>query len=182
MAKSKRKTSWKKLWPSALAVVVAAILVLLVLEVTGVTHFFSNPKPTPTASSAKNKYSLPDGNSGSSSSSGTTKQSAAYGSLENPTGTFVSNHKPNLSGSPAPSQEQSVCNDVPGSTCVIEFSQNGITKSLQSKTIDNSGSAYWTWRLQDLGLTQGSWQISAKANLGSDTKTASDSLPLEVGP
>jgi hypothetical protein len=36
--------------------------------------------------------------------------------------------------------------------------------------------------LQSVGLTEGSWQITAKASLCDNTKSTVDSLSLEVGP
>lgn len=95
--------------------------------------------------------------------------------------TFVSDHNRQLSNSKL-SSEQSVCNTSPGASCVIEFSQNGVTKSLPAKTTDSYGTAYWSWTLQEIGLTPGSWQITAKATLNGQTKTAQDATNLNVQP
>lgn len=97
-----------------------------------------------------------------------------------PTGNFVSNHNPNLSGSPTPNTEESVCNTTPGAKCEIIFTKDGITKSLPAQTTDNGGAAYWNWKLQDVGLTEGSWKVTAKATLGSQMVTADDAVPLVV--
>jgi hypothetical protein len=97
-----------------------------------------------------------------------------------PTGTFVSNHHPNLSGQPAPNQIQSVCVTTSGATCTIVFTKNGVTKQLPNQVTDRGGAAYWTWKLQDIDLTPGTWQVTAKATFGSRTETASDATALEV--
>jgi hypothetical protein len=102
--------------------------------------------------------------------------------LTTPTGSFVSNHNPNLSGSPAPNSMQSTCTTTPGAKCQITFKLGSTTKSLPAQQTDRGGSAYWSWELQDIGLTEGSWEVTAKATLGSQTKTATDSMKLEIKP
>lgn len=97
-----------------------------------------------------------------------------------PTGTFVSNHRPNLSGKPAPSSETSTCTTTPGAQCKISFSMNGIVKSLPTQQTDGNGNTSWTWTLQDIGLTTGSWKISATAINGTKTANATDQLDLVV--
>jgi hypothetical protein len=98
-----------------------------------------------------------------------------------PYGNFISNHKPNLDGSPAPSSEQSVCNTTVGATCQIIFTKDGVTKTLSAQTADGGGATYWEWTLQQVGLTPGTWKVTAKATLGSQTKTTDDVIPFEVG-
>ena len=117
------------------------------------------------------------------------KSGGASGSAPSPTatltapqGNFVSNHHPNLGGTPAPNTEQSVCNTTPGAICEIIFTKDGVTKSLQPQTADSGGAAYWSWKIQDVGLTAGSWKVSAQATLGNQTKTADDAITLEVAP
>lgn len=112
----------------------------------------------------------------------TGSQTGSTAKLIAPTGTFVSNHHPNLGGSPAPNEEQSTCNTTPGATCQISFSNNGVTKTLPPQTADSGGATYWTWTLQDIGLTQGSWHIQAIATLNGSTLTATDAMTLEVQP
>ena len=97
-----------------------------------------------------------------------------------PLGTFVSNHRPNLSGSPTPNTETSTCTTTPGVQCQIRFTNNNIVKSLPSQLTDSNGNTNWSWKLQDIGLTSGSWKISAIAINGSHTSTANDSMNLEV--
>jgi hypothetical protein len=102
--------------------------------------------------------------------------------LTEPYGNFVSNHKPNLGGSPTPNSEESVCNTTPGASCQIFFVKGSTTKSLPVRTADSGGAAYWSWTLKEIGLEAGTWQVSAKATLGNQTKSGSDVIPLEVSP
>lgn len=100
-----------------------------------------------------------------------------------PNGPFVSNHKPNLSGQPLPNTENSACSTTSGATCQIIFTKGDITKKLPAQMTDAGGSTYWNgWTLQSVGLTEGSWKITAVAKLGSQTKTASDAMTLDVAP
>lgn len=124
----------------------------------------TSPQPTATPQPGNDKVA--DGTTGAN--------------LLDPSGTFVSNHSPNLSGSPAPNTIQSTCNTTPGATCTISFTKDGITRQLQAQKTDAGGATYWNWKLQDVGLTEGSWQVSATARLGAQTKTTNDALPLEV--
>jgi len=178
--------------------VVLAALVLTTLELTNTTHIFHKKarpatvsgstytKGEPSQSSA-NSSTTSSGNTGGNSvppssdqkNGGDTSSSAV---LTVPIGNFVSNHHPNLSGSPAPNTESSVCTTTPGASCKITFTKDGVTKSLALETTDNGGSAYWTWKLQDIGLTVGSWQVQAIALLNGQTKTASDAMSLDVSP
>lgn len=110
------------------------------------------------------------------------KSSSTTSTLLVPSGPFVSNHHPSLGGSVSPSGEQSVCNTTPGATCYVEFIKGSVIKQLPSATADSSGAAYWTWDVNKAGLTTGQWQIQAVANLNGQTKTAQDSLALDVQP
>lgn len=167
------------------------IITVAVLIAIATVTWFSTERNKGANGSGGTTVSQPSSNQSTSStpsttSTNTTKQptpsSGVTGNLIAPTGSFVSNHHPNLSGSPAPNQEQSVCNTTPGATCDIEFTNNGITKSLGAKTADSSGATYWTWTLQSIGLAHGSWKITAKATLNNQTKTAIDALLLDVQP
>lgn len=175
----------------------AIILIVIILIVGGlwIKHDSGEKKAvsgTIPSSSTNTKSNQGGIASPSGTTSGTTTNSVknptgststASGSLANPpSGTFVSNHKPNLSGSPAPSSEQSVCNTTPGATCYIEFKQGDIVKKLDSRVADSSGSVIWSWDVKQAGFTEGSWTISAVTSLNGRTKTTTDSLPLEVRP
>lgn len=177
-----------------LAVVVVLAGGLAALEATDTTHFFHKVDKTfvttpntssRTTSNDKGETTGQSTNQSTNEPSHETKDkndSSANSSapLKTPTGTFVSNHHPNLSGSPAPNQIQSVCATTSGAQCQILFTKDGVTKSLPTQTTDRGGAAYWTWKLQDVGLTAGSWKVQAKATLGSQTQTADDAATLEV--
>lgn len=99
-----------------------------------------------------------------------------------PSGNFVSNHRPNLDGEPAPSGEQSVCITTPGATCYVKFVQNGIIKTLPTQTADPSGSVYWDWDIDKAGFSPGVWEITAVATLNGENKSVTDPMSLEVKP
>lgn len=175
----------KKYWISALLVAVIAVGGAKLFNVgpfhktsavvTSGPSFNAKGEPKSPSSSASQRQS-------SSGSSGTDSSPKGTSSLTlfTPSGDFVSNHHPNLSGSPAPNTMTSVCNTTPGATCKITFTMDGITKQLPSKTADSNGTAYWSWKLQEIGLTAGSWKVQAIASLNGNTKTATDALDLVV--
>lgn len=100
-----------------------------------------------------------------------------------PYGNFVSNHRPNLDGNPAPSSVQSVCNTTAGATCYIEFvNQDGVVKQLAAQKTDSGGATSWNWDVKQAGFTIGSWKITVYASLNGKTESASDVQNLEVGP
>ena len=125
---------------------------------------------------AENAQQYTDSKTANTSNSSTNSGS----SLISPSGTFVSNHHPNLSGTPAPSTEQSVCNTTPGAYCYIEFTNGSQIKKLSSQMADSNGSVYWDWDVNSAGLSVGSWHITTVASLNGKTKSTSDSLDLVV--
>lgn len=174
------------------AVILIAILVSL-SELTGLTHIFHNQPAATTGSS----YTKGEQQSSTSSQSPTTPSSNTTSTqpgdqksdtgtsfsqltLITPSGDFVSNHHPNLSGSPAPNSLTSVCSTTPGGSCDIVFTKDGVTKSLGRQTTDRGGSTYWDWKLQDKGLTAGTWKVTAVATYNGKTASASDALDLVV--
>jgi hypothetical protein len=161
------------------------LIVISVLELTNTTHLLHKNKTatspaTAPISTEKNRFD-PSAKPTPSPSSEKDNQSSSAALIQ-PSGAFVSNHKPNLGGSPAPSSEQSVCNTTPGAKCSITFTKDSITKTLESKVADSSGSVYWSWDVKSLGLSAGSWEIAATSSLNSQTLTSKDSLALEVRP
>ena len=195
------KKHTKRLTPllASLLVVCIIIVVFTALELTNTTHFFhhqqavsgtipsSNPKAqTPTENQSKPVSQSPKNNNAAqtttTSVSSNKSQAPINGSLITPYGTFVSNHHPNLDGSPAPSQEQSTCQTSPGASCYITFSNNGVVKTLAAQNTGNDGVAIWNWDISKAGLTEGAWEINVIASLNGATKTANDSMQLEVGP
>jgi len=133
-------------------------------------------QPTSSSNSTSSKQSS---NSSTSSTSGS-KTTVTTASLAAPSGNFVSDHHPNLSGTPAPNSMTSVCNTTPGASCQISFTSDGTTKSLATEVTDGGGTTYWYWKLQDIGLTAGSWTITAKSSMSGSTKTSTDPMALVV--
>jgi hypothetical protein len=188
----------KKIVFLSLAILLSIALLVAILEKTNVTHLFHKEPPvlkvtskTPTtggASTSSQKGEVTsNGQLGSSSNNQPGDQKSNNGGdsttvLINPSGDFVSNHHPNLSGTPAPNTISSVCTTTPGAQCTITFSKGGVIKSLPVQTTDREGSTYWNWKLQDIGLSQGTWEIKAIATLGAQTKSATDAISLEVQP
>lgn len=99
-----------------------------------------------------------------------------------PTGTFVSNHSPSLSGGTSPSTLNSTCTTTPGVSCQISFTSGSTTLYLPAKTTDGAGNASWDWNVNDIGLSVGTWEVTATAKNGSQTATATDPLLLRVKP
>lgn len=174
----KRKILSKKL-------VVIAICSLIVICVAALFLFLIIPKPSSKTSTTPTNSSATQSSSGTTSTkgSGVTKPATLDTGVTpvEPSGTFVSNHHPNLSGSPAPSTESSTCTTTPGATCTIRFTKVNIVKSLEPKITNSDGNTNWDWALTDVGLTEGSWNITALATNGNKTATATDSMLLVVG-
>lgn len=177
----------KKRFISLLLVVVLVCIAALALHVgpfhkTKVTKTGSQFTKGEPSQSSTNSTSTSGASSTSVPATQSQKTIATSAVLVAPTGDFVSNHHPNLSGSPAPNTMSSVCNTTPGASCQINFTKDGVVKSLPSEVADAGGSAYWNWKLQDYGLTSGSWQIQAVTSLNGQTKSATDALDLVVNP
>ncbi len=116
---------------------------------------------------------------------GTPGNGVATGDLQAPSGTFVSNHHASLDPNDDRNREQSTCNTNVGATCDITFTKDGVTKSLGSQTASASrasqtGTASWSWTPATLGLTPGSWKITAVASLNGQTKSTTDTVNLEI--
>lgn len=182
------KLNWKLL--SSIAIVV---LLIASLELTNTTHIFHKQKAVsgtiPSRSPSKDTSSeLKTPNKTAPSASGfedspksATATSGSGAPLVAPYGTFVSNHKPSLSGSDGvPSQEQSVCITTPGANCYIVFTQGNVTKRLESKTADSKGAVYWDWDVKEAGLTEGTWIITATSILNGEGKSTKDNLALVI--
>ncbi|HVX48155.1 MAG TPA: hypothetical protein VHA05_02245 [Candidatus Saccharimonadales bacterium] len=175
-----------------------ALTVVAVLIIAGGTAYFLTHKKTETikvtstrsANTEKAQKKSSDQQSGSNNADNSTPPAsdvpksvpASTASLQKPYGTFVSNHHPNLGGSPAPSTEQSVCYTAPGASCHIEFTKGSLVKKLPAETADSSGSVTWNWDIKQAGLSTGSWTIKAVASLNGKTMSAQDDLNLEVQP
>jgi hypothetical protein len=78
----------------------------------------------------------------------------------------------------------SVCNTNPGASCEITFTNvsSGAIKTLSAQTADSGGAVYWSWTLQETGLTQGTWKTVATASSNGQSKSTADAMNLEVQP
>jgi hypothetical protein len=185
-----RKISSNRYWliSSAAVLVVASIVLILIFDRKNRPTVEVIPSTNPANNSALNTTSSAgsDNSHESQSNSGLADKSQAGsspgGELKAPTGTFVSNHKPSLSGSLSPSSEQSVCNTMPGASCYIQFTQGSVVKKLAAQVADGNGNVFWSWDVNEANLTEGKWQIVAVATLDGRTMSSSDSLALEVMP
>jgi hypothetical protein len=193
-----KKNRRKRLFYIMVMLLATVAIILLSLDITNVIHFHHKHVPVTASSYTKGEPQTPSRPSTTNNSnitnlntSNNTQQisqgnnpggSMATVDLLPPTGDFVSNHHPNLSGSPAPNTMTSVCDTTPGASCSIFFTLNGTTKSLPTETVDSGGSAYWGWTLQSIGLTTGSWVIHATVSLEGQTKTATDAMTLTILP
>ena len=147
----------------------------------------TNPTPPAADSNSGAVNQQPSSSSGpASSNSDKNPASVATPSgtdLAAPYGTFVSDHHPSLSGANnTPSSELSTCTTTPGASCYITFAKDGVTKKLASQTTDGSGSTSWHWDVSQAGLSEGTWEVTAVASLGGQTKTTIDTFKLEVQP
>jgi hypothetical protein len=110
-------------------------------------------------------------------------QSSPTAPPESPSGSFVSSYQITQNG-----QETSYCNSTPGANCIITFTSNGVSKSLASTAVATSGKndqvafASWTWHPSDIGLTPGSWGVSATATLNGQSVTTQSTYQLVVSP
>ena len=198
---TKRNTKSRIIW--VVAIIIAAALVVAVLELTNTVHWFRDQRATsgtipaihqttkPSTGSKQTVNPSGSGNSNQNTSSGSigstsptntgssAPKTANQGSAPmTPYGSFVSNHNPTLSGTL--SNEESVCNTTPGATCYIAFTQNGVTKKLPVETADSNGSVFWSWNVGQAGFTTGSWQITAYATLNGQTVSSQDKILLNV--
>jgi len=185
--------------------VVAVVIVVIVLAAIGASVWHMHIRKTPqrtvslvstntTPKSTTPQKGLPTTTTTTTGTTSTNNGGTAAKNPDNTTPTtqgaapktpandgLVSNHQPSLSSSWGTNQESSVCNTSPGATCQITFTSNGVTKSLASEQADSTGAAYWNnWTLQSIGLTEGSWTITATATLNGQTSHVTDPINLKV--
>lgn len=175
-------------------IIIVLVALLLVLAYAGSAFGFKfwpfHKHITITAPSVQN--SLPSNTAASSnqpassSSSGSTSKTVSDNpkapaqtqadtrTLSSPSGTFV-----NLYNATADTQMSSICNTVSGASCQVIFTDGNLSIALTAKTADNNGTTSWAWTPQQIGLTKGKWHVTAKATLGSQTKTT-DNGSLEL--
>jgi hypothetical protein len=181
---------------SKLPYIIGAVIILAIAGSIYAYHVDHKKKPPIATVDQYTKGQASKTSSPSSSSNQTTSPNQAVSSPSNtktgsttvstsaplvaPTGNFVSDHHPNLSGSPAPNSMTSVCNTSPGASCQITFTSGSTTKSLPTQVTDAGGATYWYWTLQDIGLTAGSWQVSATSSMNGNSLTSTDPMALVV--
>lgn len=200
--KKKNRFANKKLLFGAGLLVLAAVIVLILLEAFDVTHIFhaskapdnggtgsattKGIKPTTKPSAPSPDNPVVGGTTPAPSNpqqSGPVKQNPpdTTAPLIAPSGTFANIYKDvHLSDN-----MQSTCNTTPGATCQIIFTSGGVTRSLPLKTADGGGAVYWSWKPNDANvkLSPGTWHIIARATLGSQVKTTDNgALELEITP
>jgi hypothetical protein len=181
MARISSKKSQKRV--ALLAALTVALILVLALSLkdhnssSTPTHISAIPsQQTTPKTSDSNSSKHPSSTESDPRSDKSTAPTVSASGLLDPTGSFVSNHKPTNS-SP---QEQSVCNTTPRATCFIKFVSGGTVKLLAAQTTDSNGSSYWTWDINSAGLSPGFWQVTAVASLDGQTKSTTDSINLEV--
>jgi cytoskeletal protein RodZ len=184
MAMYVNKNRNKKLWLYALAA-------LIIIGGVGAYIYFqryAKQEPVTTASPETKGPSteLTQTTSANSSTKGNAAEDPSADTPKNtnpperPTGLFVSNHRPRLSSEDLANQINSVCSTTSGAMCTISFTKGDKTVSLVKQETDSGGSTYWTWKLQDYGITEGTWKIKATATLNGKTTTADDPIDLVV--
>ena len=188
----KRSKPLKKLFSSR-ALLLTAAVVVVIASLFWIFHGSkpttkiipsNNPSNTASADAPKKAESTPASSSSSSGSQpavGTEHKDQAPapssgGLLKTPYGDFVSNHMPGQNGSGT--AESSTCITTPGATCYIKLTKGSETKLLETRTTDNSGTAYWSWDANS--LSSGNWTVSAVASLNGETKSAQDAKLLVV--
>jgi len=190
------KNKYRIIKPAAITVMLILVLflVFLILQKEQFTHFFQNKQSAPitagqdtkgegvslNTSQNQSQISSPTPSNSSSKTASSSDETSAH--LLSPTGNFVSDHAPNLGGSPRPNSLTSDCTTTPGATCVITFTDGSVSKSLSSQIINQTGTAYWNWTLQQVGLTVGTWKIEATASLNGQSISAIDANTLQVSP
>jgi hypothetical protein len=196
-----RKKTSRKHWYVA-AVAALLIVIVVVLELTNTSHIFHTErgksgtipartiepsKQNAPSTSSKNTQSNAVNTYPKSSAGGGQTSSGQAGTPEGqgplaPYGSFVSNHRPNIGGNPAPSKELSTCTTSVGATCYIEFKNDGVVTKLPAQTADVSGSTSWSGDINDAGFAEGTWKITAIATLNGKTSSTSDTIDLVVLP
>lgn len=178
MARKNRYASFKtsrfgRLWLLWLGV---AVVLLVGLILALIDDNANQPKDTDSkTTTSKGETASSASEQASQKTPGSTSLSPAGEAPKTPYGNFVSTHDAGLSDNLF-----STCNTSAGVKCKISFSQGGVTKSLDEKTTGADGAAYWTWQPQDIGLSSGSWQITATASANNKSSTGTDSRPLVI--
>lgn len=188
------KNFFKKPWVLIALIILVAAVIFGVLQLTHMTHFFAKqgtpnttyyPGPhTPTGGQntkgeVNNVPSVVQSNPNPKGFQNTPSpgSSTSNAVLITPTGDFVNSHHVTQSSSML-----SDCNTTEGATCQIIFTNasSGATVPLNSQTTDSNGAVYWYWTPKQVGLTPGTYKITATATLNGQSKSASDAMNIEV--
>lgn len=167
--------------------IIAAVAVVAVLELTNTTHLFHDkhvPKTIPVTHDKAAGQNKSESSQSSSDQQSSDKVAGASGAgetssaaeLVQPYGSLVSNHMPGQNGSGT--DEQSACNTTPGATCYIKLTKGSTTTKLPAQKVGSDGSTLWSWNANI--LSSGDWTVSAVASLNGQTKSTTDSIKLEV--
>ncbi len=193
--RKKKKSSKAPLFTILAAIVVAG-------GITTVALLHHTPKTPTTASKTSNQSATIKLTTNSSDSSappssnpdiptptpvtnvpGATTPPASSNGPTAPSGTFVSDYSATMS-----TQEDSSCNTTVGATCTITFKNvaNGSTVSLSpmvagtSKDAQESSAIWSSWTPSSIGLSQGTWQVSATATLNGGSQTTTSQVTLDI--
>jgi cytoskeletal protein RodZ len=198
--RSSRPKAWRRPVPVAIGVILLAVVILGVLELTNTTYLLHDkqavsstiPADSPDSDSSSDDSSSGDPNTTTNTATspatpptasktpGTTPNS---GPPQTPSGNFVSNHQPSLGNKDGSSSAlESVCVTSVGATCKIIFTRDGVTKTLEEKKVGSDGFALWTWDINQAGFVEGTWEITAISTLNGVTSTSKDPLNMEVKP
>ena len=178
--------------------IIASIVVVCLLVVgAGYYFIFQKPKQNPpsivtqSGQKATSDPDVPKSSGGNNNAVPTDKDSTVSTDQSTPSGVtpnapignnFVSNHHPHLSGVDRLNLETSTCTTTPGAMCKIVFTRNNTTRELVARKTDSNGNVQWDWSLQEVGLTEGVWTITAVASNGNLTASSNDSMGLTVQP
>lgn len=157
--------------------IVSLILILVVILALGLHDRTDQTSGTTSANQTSSKTVASKGDQANQTAASTPSNSSSSEPPKTPYGSFVSSHSARFNDA-----EASVCTTSVGAKCQILFSKDGISKILTEKTTDADGAAYWSWMPQDLGLTAGSWQITATASQNGKTASATDARNLVIQP
>lgn len=181
---------------SSKKILIGAVVIVIALVIAGFWHFKTDNKPSSSASMSQSKppaatgkgvanvpkpvptTDVPGGSTGSNVSPTPTLVAPSDG-------TFVSNHGSDYHPVLSDSNEESTCTTTPSANCQVVFTNGDTTVSLPAEQTTTSrqsqnATVSWSWTPAGIGLTTGTWTITAKATLNGQTKTVQDSLKLVV--
>lgn len=167
-----------------IGIVLALVAIVIWLLMRG-----DSKKPQGSGQDTASTTSQPSSNAGtlnqqgtSQNQSDTAKQSntapPSTATLEAPSGSFISNHHP----SSATQSIESICSTNQGASCQFTFRLGSTVKALSKKTVGSNGSVSWVWTPSEVGLTSGTWEVTAVAELNGTQKSTTDPLGLVISP